>query len=139
MIKIILDSNIWISFVIGGELRYLEQIFLNPNIQIFICPNLIDEFETSIKKPKLAKYILFERIQMARRLMMYYAINLPILSDILSISRDAKDDYLLAFSKDYELDYLVTGDKDLLVLNIYCNTKIIDFKSFRDFCNKLSS
>lgn len=32
------------------------------------------------------------------------------------ITRDLKDDYLLAYAVVGEADYLVTGDKDLLVL-----------------------
>lgn len=46
------------------------------------------------------------------------------------LSRDAKDDYLLAFSKDNELNYLVTGDKDLLVIEKYFTTQIITFSAF---------
>ena len=60
---------------------------------------------------------------------------LPILSPILPISRDKKDDYWLAFAQDYALDFLVTGDKDLLVLGIWQQTRIVNF---REFVNELA-
>lgn len=37
--------------------------------------------------------------------------------EIPAVSRDPKDDYLLAYAVVGETDYLVTGDKDLLVLD----------------------
>ena len=44
-----------------------------------------------------------------------------------TVSRDPKDKYLLDLSLHVEADYLVTGDKDLLVLKEYSQTKIISF------------
>jgi predicted nucleic acid-binding protein len=37
-------------------------------------------------------------------------------SPIPAVTRDPKDDYLLAYALVGEADYLVTGDEDLLVL-----------------------
>lgn len=37
--------------------------------------------------------------------------------EIPAVTRDPKDDYLLAYAVVGETDYLVTGDKDLLVLD----------------------
>jgi hypothetical protein len=60
----------------------------------------------------------------------YFTENFKRKSPILPLSRDPKDDYLLIFAADYEIDFLVTGDKDLLVLQQWHNTRIITFSDF---------
>lgn len=48
----------------------------------------------------------------------------------VELSRDAKDNYLLALAMDAEADYLVTGDDDLLVLERIGKTKIVRMAEF---------
>ncbi len=55
--KIIIDNNIWISFVIGKKLSSLRKILTNKNIQIFVCSELLQEFSDVITRPKLKNYI----------------------------------------------------------------------------------
>lgn len=61
----------------------------------------------------------------------------PIEESIPAVTRDPKDDYLLAYALVGKADYLVTGDKDLLVLQ----AEIPDFEivSPRQFSEILSS
>lgn len=48
----------------------------------------------------------------------------------VELSRDAKDNYLLALAIDAEADYLVTGDDDLRVLERIGKTKIVRMGEF---------
>lgn len=48
----------------------------------------------------------------------------------MNICRDPKDNYLPALSKDGEADYLVSGDEDLLMIEQFEKTKIIDYTTF---------
>lgn len=48
----------------------------------------------------------------------------------IKICRDPKDDFILSLCKDGNADYLITGDKDLLVLNPFENTKIMTITDF---------
>ena len=58
-----------------------------------------------------------------------YGKLIKVLSDI-EICRDKKDNFLLNLAKDSEADYLITGDKDLLILEKFENTKILTFSEF---------
>ncbi len=49
----------------------------------------------------------------------------PSLGKMSAISRDPKDDYLLAYVLSAEADYIVTGDNDLLVLEAIAGIKIV--------------
>ena len=46
------------------------------------------------------------------------------------IKADPSDDHFLACAKTGRADYLVSGDKHLLVLNVYDQTKIVPLKAF---------
>jgi putative PIN family toxin of toxin-antitoxin system len=53
-----------------------------------------------------------------------------IKEEIPAVTRDPKDDYLLAYALVGEADYLVTGDKDLLVLKQVDTVKIVTSREF---------
>ncbi len=130
-IKITLDTNIWFSIAMGGKIgSRIPSILNNPNIHLFHCKETNYEFDDITGRPKNQKFVSDERRINTKILIENFTTLVPILSPIVLISRDPKDDHLLALSKDYNLDYLVTGDKDLLVLKTYGNTKICTFADF---------
>jgi hypothetical protein len=49
----------------------------------------------------------------------------------VKITRDEKDDYLLALAKKGKADILITGDDDLLVLKKHGKTRILKPAAFR--------
>ena len=130
-IKITLDTNIWFSTAMGGEIsRQIPKILNNQNIHIFHCKETSYEFDDITSRPKNQKFISEKRCFETKILIENFTEIVTILSPIIPISRDPKDDHLLALSKDYDLDYLVTGDKDLLVLKTYGRTQICTFAEF---------
>ena len=129
-IKVLFDCNTWISFSMGGRLKQLENILPNPYLEIFSCQILLDEFEDVVKRPHLNKYLQADRVLLARKSLETVLLPFQMTSFSKPISRDPKDDYLLYFSVQYKIQYLVTGDKDLLVLEQYHNTRILTFSNF---------
>lgn len=129
-IKVLFDCNTWISFSMGGRLKQLENLLPNPYLEIFSCQILLDEFENVVKRPHLNKYLQNERVLLARKSLETVLVPFQMTSSAKPISRDSKDDYMLHFSFKYSLNYLVTGDKDLLVLEQYHNTRILTFSNF---------
>ena len=43
--KIIIDTNLWISFTIGKRLSVLEALLKNKRIEIYVCKELINEYK----------------------------------------------------------------------------------------------
>ena len=130
-LTVLFDCNSWISFsMTNSQLRQIEKLFLLSNIQILSCQGLLEEFERVVKKPKLEKYLILERVEIARFVLQESLLPLEIPANFPQISRDPKDDYMLHFAAKYALDYIVTGDKDLLVLEKYGLTQIITFNEF---------
>jgi putative PIN family toxin of toxin-antitoxin system len=134
--KLILDANIWISFAIGKRMLIVRDVVLDEQLEIFSCQQLLDEFITVVQRPKLQKYLSGQRCNEALALieMATHKIEPKYL---VSVSRDSKDNYLLALAQTVKADYLITGDEDLLVLESFGTTKIMRFAEFFELFQQL--
>ena len=129
--RIIIDTNVWISFLIGKELQNLKDLILNDKVKIILTDQLINEIKVVTSRDKLKKYFNQDKVTELISL-------LDILTDkvklrkIDKICRDPKDDFLLALSKEGKANYLITGDKDLLDIKVYGRTRIVTVRQFRE-------
>jgi len=115
MYKVVIDTNIWISFLIGKSLQKLLDYILDERIMVYTCSEQIAELTKSLGKPKLKKYFNSQKIAVFFNFLQEYATIVPIVSEI-DVCRDKKDNYLLSLAMDTQADFLITGDEDLLVL-----------------------
>jgi putative PIN family toxin of toxin-antitoxin system len=128
--KIVIDNTVWISSLFGGVChRLLSEIIDYKNVTIFVCTDLIDEFLISSSYPRVSEKVSQKNIKSLFLILKNRTKHLK-LSSVVKINRDLKDDYLLALSKDSYSDYLLTYDYDLLDMEKYKKTKIIEIKDF---------
>lgn len=123
-IKVIFDTNVWISFLIGKRLANITQYISNGRITIIVTEQLLTEIEMVTSREKLKKYFSKDSVTELLKLLNTIAENIEV-KPTYFINRDPKDNFLLdliAFSK---ADYLVTGDKDLLEQNPFKTAKIL--------------
>ena len=112
----------------------MPKLLTRNDIQIFSCHELTDELEIVCKYPKLQKYLSNERIDEIFELIARLTITQTIKIHNANFS-DSKDNYLLNLSETVAGNYLITGDKRLLTLGSYKQTKIISFKDFQNLLN----
>lgn len=125
--RIILDTNIWISFLIGKRLHTLGELLTRPDVSVYVCHELMQEFTDVARRPKIKKYVSEKDIRNTLEIMAAFCINIPVHSAHALPVRDPKDIYLLSLASCIHADLLVTGDNDLLVLKQQGETKIITF------------
>ena len=53
---IIIDTNLWISFIISKKLSLLDPLLFSAKVRILFSVELIGEIERTILKPKLKSY-----------------------------------------------------------------------------------
>jgi len=129
--KIILDTNLWISFLITKDYSFLDNYIENGKARLFFSEELIQEFLTVAKRPKLKKYFTDNDIEHLLHTFDNFGILIKVTSQI-KLCRDYKDNFLLNLAVDSKADYLATGDKDLLeIINIE-KTKIITIRELND-------
>ena len=50
-LKIIIDTNLWVSFVISKKLSLLDPLLLTGKARLLFSTELLDEIELTISKP----------------------------------------------------------------------------------------
>jgi len=124
---IILDTNLWISFLISKNFSRLDKYIEDERITLIFSKELIEEFIEVASRPKFKKFFNNQDIEKLLEKFDLYGKLVDISSDIQDC-RDIKDNFLLNLAVDGKADFLVTGDDDLLVLKRIKHTKIITFK-----------
>ena len=127
--RVIIDTNLWISFLITNNLNILSELFLFERFQIIFSDELFNEFLDVARRPKFKKYFDEKSVQLLIENISEKLEFIEVASAI-TICRDLKDNFILALSIDGNADYIVTGDKDLLSLNGFKGKKIISINEF---------
>lgn len=127
--RIIIDTNLWISFLLTSDYSKVDTLFIDSSIKILFSQELIDEFVAVAERPKFRKYFalsdLQELLSKLRDKAEFISVDITV-----NICRDPKDDFLLALAQEGKATHLITGDKDLLVLKKFGKTKILTITEY---------
>ena len=127
--RVIVDTNCWISFLIGKRLSRLVDLLSDERVQLVICGELLEEIREVTFRPKFSKYFPKKEVESLIEFMQLIGENFePRLQ--VKLCRDEADDYLLSLAIEAHAHYLVTGDQDLLVLQKVKSCRIIDATTF---------
>lgn len=123
-VKVIFDTNVWISFLIGKRLSKIKQYISDRSITIVVTNQLLTEIKIVTSRDKLKKYFPKESVKELVELLETIAENVAI-KPAHFVNRDPKDNFLLDLITYSKADYLVTGDKDLLEFNPFKTAQIL--------------
>lgn len=135
--KVIFDTNVLISFLIGKKLLIVKNLVVERQLIIILSDQLLLELRTVTKRPKLAKYFPNQEVEELIEFLQVIGHKHEA-ATFHQLSRDPKDNFLLDLADISEADYLVTGDKDLLILNPFKVTKILTPSNFESELSKLN-
>lgn len=113
--KIILDTNVWISYLLSNNLLWIDGLFESNDFELLFSNKLFSEFLEVTQRPKIKKYFSKKKLELLISRFEEYGLVVNPISKIQKC-RDPNDDFLLELAIDGNADYLITGDKDLLVL-----------------------
>lgn len=128
--KIIVDTNLWISFLITKKYQVFKRLIISNNIVLLFSSQSLAEFLDVTQRPHFEKLFPIEEVQILLKVFNVYGIEIKSTSN-LKLCRDEKDNFLLNLAIDGNADYLLTGDKDLLVLEKIEKTKILTYSEFK--------
>lgn len=130
-IRVIVDTNIWISSLIGRQLFSLRELLSYPSIELVMTERLMQEVLLVAQRPKFAKYFKSDDVIQLRDWMEQNMVNVP-LGEIPARCRDPKDDYLLELAIRANAIYLVSGDSDLLDIGTIGGCRIMTVQQFME-------
>ena len=135
--KVIIDTNLWISFLIGHQTQLVRRMLTDLRFDVYVCSRLIEEIRDVASRDKIRKYVseadLDDLLAIINAFCQFATIEAEVAPTAI---RDPKDLYLLAFADTIGADYIVSGDADLTDLGQYNQTRIMkqaDFKAMMQY------
>jgi putative PIN family toxin of toxin-antitoxin system len=129
--RLVLDTNIFIYFLISDTFHKLDKRLKNKDVRLLFSEELLSEVLKVVSRPKFKKYFTEKDVTSLLNGLNNYAELIEVTSDV-NVCRDKKDNFLLALCLDGKADFLITGDEDLLVLKKFKKTSILKFAEYMD-------
>jgi putative PIN family toxin of toxin-antitoxin system len=119
MMRTVLDTSFLVRYLIkpSAAIRELIEVrWLGGQVQMVTSPDLIEELKGVLKRDYIQALVRPEEGQAMLDAIYQRAEVLPAPGQVLSYTRDPKDDKFVACALTARADYVVTEDKDILVL-----------------------
>lgn len=127
--RIVLDTNIFIYFLISDSFHKFDKLLKGHQIKLLFSEELIAEFLQVVSRPKFKKYFSDKDVANLLDDLHTYADYVEVHSHV-NICRDLKDNFLLELCADGKADYLITGDEDLLAIKKFKKTSIVKIADY---------
>jgi putative PIN family toxin of toxin-antitoxin system len=128
VIRAIIDTSVLIRYLIKPSAaikELIEELWLVDEIQMVTAPDLIAELEGVLKRDYIQTLIRTEEGQALLDAITQKADILPPLGPLPAYTRDPKDDKFVACALVGDTNYLITEDKDMLILQVAGDVRIV--------------
>ena len=130
--KVIIDTNLWISFLIGHQTQLVRRMLTDLRFDVYVCSRLIEEIRDVASRDKIRKYVSEADLDDLLAIINAYCQFATIEAEVAPTAiRDPKDLYLLALADTIDADYIVSGDADLTDLGQYNQARIMKLADFK--------
>ena len=127
--RVVLDTNIWVSYMITAKYDELECMLTN-NVHFLRSAPSFAELQEVLSRKKFQKYNVD-----VEKIMVFY-VNLTQFCETKSLFQncpDPKDNFLFDLALQGKANYLVSGDAKVLATKTESKTlKITTLKSFKE-------
>jgi len=131
---IILDSNIWISYVITRRLENLVTLIRYHQLTVLTSRHLIEEIQMVLSRPKFKKYIKYSDIK--EFITIHLKLCLLVDTDVTTGQlTDPKDNFLLNLYTKGKATVIVSGDKEFLHEAGELNFRVMTLREFETIYN----
>jgi putative PIN family toxin of toxin-antitoxin system len=135
-LRVVLDTNVLISSLVaeGGAPRQVLDAWLEDRYTLVTSLYLVEELVHVLSYPRIAKRLSLTEGEIAVILaaLLSKSIVTPGHLRLPGVTRDPKDDAVVACAKEGEADYIISGDQDLLVLDEYEGIQIVTPRRFTE-------
>lgn len=132
--KVLLDTNIWISGLLwGGNPRRIIQLAVSEQIVLYSSKLMIDELQATLAYPKLQRRL--EKLAITAEELLVEVAAITQFSQTATIPdvsqlRDPKDKIVLETALAVPVEVIISGDEDLLILKEFQRIPILTTKQF---------
>jgi putative PIN family toxin of toxin-antitoxin system len=133
-IRAVLDTNVLVSGLVSqkGPPRQILDAWLESRYTLVLSLYLVDELAHVLTYPRIAErvHLTQEELEAVLAALLSQAELTPGKLQLLGVTRDPKDDPILACAVEGQADYIVSGDQNLLVLDEYEGIQVVTPRRF---------
>ena len=132
MHRVVFDTVVLVRALINPAGLWGRLVFLSfDRYQLVVSQALVKEYMDVLHRPEITRrFRSTEGIDVHRAIELIGRAEMVEPRSVPAVSRDAKDDMVLAVAQVAEADYLVSEDQYLLTLGEYEGAKIVDARTF---------
>ena len=129
MIKVVIDTNVFISSFFGGNPKKIIDLWKKGAIKLCLSAKIVDEYVEVLKRLGLQNetelYELLNTFSQGHNII--FAASTPCLK---IIKQDPDDNMFIECAVALECSHIVSGDKYLKSVNNYMGIKIVNPREF---------
>ena len=133
-LRVVLDTNVLVSGLVApkGPPQQALDAWLEGRYTLVTSLHLVAKLAHVISHPRTARRLLItdEEVDALLAAVLSQAVVVPGQLRLPGVTRDPKDDAVVACAVEGEADYIVSGDQDLLVLDEYEGIRIVTPRQF---------
>ena len=130
--KVIIDTNLWISFLLGHQTSFVCRMLTDLRFDVYVCSRLIEEIRDVASRDKIRRRVSPTDVEDLLTIIHAFCQFVIIDTEAPTTAiRDPKDLYLLSLADTIGADYIVSGDADLTDLGQYNQTRILKLADFK--------
>ena len=127
--KVVLDTNIWITYFIKGKEPELLELIFNNDLEVFTSNELQNELQEVLSRSKFKKYL---NAPIENYIAFHRKVATKISpSKVIDFIPDPKDNFLFDLAIAADAGYVITGDKILLALKKVYKVQVISLSAFK--------
>ena len=118
MRRVVVDPGVLVSALIAplGPPADILRAVAEGRVALVVCPHLLAELLGVLRREKFRPYVTVDEAERYVAGIAGRADTRPDPQRVTPITRDPKDDYLVALAREAGVDAIVSGDADLLEL-----------------------
>ncbi len=134
LVSAVLDTNVLVSGLVAdqGFPRQILDAWLEGSFTLVTSFYLVEEVTHVLTYPRIARRLQLGDAELAAILaaLLSRAKVTPGQLRLLGVTRDSKDDAVVACAVEGKADYIVSGDQDLLALGEYEGIQVVTPRQF---------
>jgi putative PIN family toxin of toxin-antitoxin system len=135
-VSAVVDTNVLVSGLVApaGQPRQILDAWLEEGFTLVTSLYLVEELAHVLAYPRIAKRLRLNEAELGALLaaLLSRAHVVPGQLHLPGVTRDPKDDAVVACAVEGEADYIVSGDQDLLTLGKYRGIQIVTPREFTE-------
>jgi putative PIN family toxin of toxin-antitoxin system len=137
-LKVVFDTNVWISIFMKKLLSQEYDKILNKDATVYTSKDILTETSKVLNYPKIQQTLKACEIDSRQILRIITANSTIVYTEIKVniIKEDPEDNRILECALAAHAKFIATGDKHLLKLSQFKQTKILTPKELFDYCTK---